>query len=176
MKTRKSSKVDKSMPDSPMDRDAKIVNNLPGITTGNYSFLDVPDGRYDEELHRYTITSCYLGAVAAFIQDKEEVKIPFKLVWPLFYFIGDLNTKNETIILHKRIIEKAFNILGYKAEVEAKDHLTITIRNISKIAGRAEIKMDDTFDFSLKGLNRETLLSLLCTTLIRDREVLFLQK
>jgi hypothetical protein len=66
--------------------------------------------------------------------------------------------------------------LGYKAEVEAKDHLTITIRNISKIAGRAEIKMDDTFDFSLKGLNRETLLSLLCTTLIRDREVLFLQK
>ena len=111
-------------------------------------------------LPAFTLCACYLGYANFKILEEEEVEIPVSLIWELFNFTSGLAIGRQIMDRHMMIIEKAFELLGFHADLSAKDQNIVVIDGISKIKDRESGKTKYV-GFNEKGINPDIFLQML---------------
>ena len=112
---------------------------------------------YTGDVTRFLLCACYIGLAATHIQEKEAVNISVKKILELSSFIDrnkgmvDYILKHEIYGCHKRVLEEAFKILGYKADLVFKERPYVVVNKISKITGADTEEDGDTLLFDLHG-------------------------
>jgi len=101
-------------------------------------------------LPTFTLCACYLGYANHRIMREEKVEIPAGLIWELFNFTSGLTAGRDIMDRHMLIIEKSFELLGYRADLSVKDD-----RNIVVIDGIAKIADKGTGKTKLVGFNEK---------------------
>ena len=109
----------------------------------------IPAGIPAGEIHdlaylpAFVLCACYLGYADMKIRQKDKINIPIDAVWDLFNFASPLGPA-RTIDRHLLIIAKAFELLGFKADVLATAKHDIIINRISELiaggGGKSELK------------------------------------
>ena len=133
----------------------KMLSHLSGIKVVKKVPADIPANTeiYDLSiLPAFTLCSCYLGFTNFKILGEEYVEIPVDLIWDLFNFTSGLTTGSQITDRHIMIIEKAFELLGFHADISVKDQSVVVVDGISKITVR---KSGSTkyIGFDKKGIN-----------------------
>ena len=105
-------------------------------------------------LPAFTLCACYLGYANFKILEEEEVEIPVSLIWELFNFTSGLAIGRPIMDRHMMIIEKAFELLGFQADLSVKDRHIVVIDGISKMADQESGKTK-YIGFNEKGINPE---------------------
>jgi hypothetical protein len=120
-------------------------------------------------LPAFTLCACYLGYANYKILEEEKVAIPIGLIWDLFNFTSGLTPTIGRQIMdrHMMIIEKAFELLGFHADLSVKDQNIVVIDGISKITDRESGKMKYV-GFNEKGINPDIFLQMLMRALHRS--------
>jgi hypothetical protein len=91
-------------------------------------------------LPTFALCACYLGYANYKILGEGEIEIPVGLIWDLFNFTSGLTTDRQVMDRHMMIIEKAFELLGFHADLSVKDQYVVVIDGISKIKVRESSK------------------------------------
>jgi hypothetical protein len=112
----------------------------------------------------FTLCACYLGYANFKICEEEKVEIPVDSIWELFNFMSGLTIGGQIMDRHMMIIEKAFHLLGFRADLSVKDHHVVFIDGFSKIAER-EIGKTKYVGFDEKGINPDIFLQMLMRAL-----------
>ena len=118
-------------------------------------------------LPAFTLCACYLGYANFKILEEEEVEIPVGLIWDLFNFTSGLAIGRQIMDRHMMIIEKAFELLGFHADLSVKDQHIVVIDGISKMADRGSGKTK-YIGFNEKGINPDIFLQMLMRALQRS--------
>jgi hypothetical protein len=105
-------------------------------------------------LPKFTLCACYLGFANYKIMGEEKVEIPVGLIWELFNFTSGLTTGRRIMDRHMMMIEKAFDLLGFHADLSIKDQHIVVIDGISKIIVRESSQMKYV-GFNAKGINAD---------------------
>ena len=96
---------------------------------------------YDlSSLPTFTLCACYLGYANYKILGEENVEIPIGLIWDLFNFTSGLTAGRQIMDRHIMIIEKAFELFGFHADLSVKDQYVVVVDGISKLAVRESDK------------------------------------
>jgi hypothetical protein len=117
-------------------------------------------------LPKFTLCACYLGYANYKILGEEKVEIPVSLIWNLFNCISGPTMGRQIMDRHMMIIEKAFEMFGFHADLSVKDQCVVVIDGISKITVR---KSGETkyVGFNAKGINPDIFLQMLMCTLLK---------
>ncbi|MBN1382548.1 MAG: hypothetical protein JXA41_12805 [Deltaproteobacteria bacterium] len=115
-------------------------------------------------LPTFTLCACYLGYANFKILEEEKVEIPVGLIWDLFNFTSGLTPGEQIIDRHMMMIEKAFDLLGFHADLSVKDKDIVVIDGISKIMDRESGKTK-YIGFNEKGINPDIFLQMLMRAL-----------
>ena len=118
-------------------------------------------------LPTFTLCACYLGYANYKILGEENVKIPIGLIWGLFNFISGLTVGNQIMDRHMMIIEKAFELFGFHADLSVTDQNVVVVDGISKITVRESGKMKH-IGFNEKGINPDIFSQMLMRALRRS--------
>ncbi len=118
-------------------------------------------------LPTFTLCACYLGYANFKILEEEKVEIPVGLIWDLFNFTSGLTTRGQLMDRHLMMIEKAFELLGFHADLSVKDQNIVVIDGISKITSR-EIGKTKYVGFNEKGIDPDIFLQMLMRALHRS--------
>lgn len=118
-------------------------------------------------LPTFTLCACYLGYANYKILGEEEVEIPVGLIWDLFNFTSGLTTDRQVMDRHMLIIEKAFELLGFQADLSVKDQYVVVIDGISKIKVRESSKTKYV-GFNTRGTNPDIFSQMLMRALLRS--------
>ena len=118
-------------------------------------------------LPAFTLCACYLGFANFKILEEEIVDIPVGLIWDLFNCTSGLTMGREIMDRHMMIIEKAFEMLGFHADLSVKDQCVVVIDGIEKITVR-ESSETKYVGFNEKGINPEIFLQMLMRALHRN--------
>ena len=117
-------------------------------------------------LPTFTLCACYLGYANYKILEEEIVDIPVGLIWDLFNCTSGLTMGREIMDRHMMIIEKAFELFGFHADLSVKDQDVVVIDRRSKIMSRESSKTKYV-GFNAKGINPDIFLQMLMCTLLR---------
>jgi hypothetical protein len=116
----------------------------------------------------FTLCACYLGYANYKIMGEENADIPIDLIWDLFNFTSGLTTPGTQIMdQHLLIIEKAFELFGFHADISVKDQYIVTVEGISKIAVREDSKTKYV-GFDEKGIHPDIFSQMLMHALRRS--------
>jgi hypothetical protein len=118
-------------------------------------------------LPTFTLCACYLGYANYKILGEEEVEIPIGLIWDLFNFTSGLTTDRQVMDRHMMIIEKAFELLGFHADLSVRDQHVVVIDGISKIKVTESSKTKHV-SFNAKGTNPDIFSQMLMRALLRS--------
>ena len=118
-------------------------------------------------LPTFTLCACYLGYANYKILGEENVEIPIGLIWDLFNFTSGLTVGNQIMDRHMIIIEKAFELLGFHADLSVRDQYIVVIDGISKLKVRESSKTKHV-GFNAKGTNPDILSQMLMRALLRS--------
>jgi len=118
-------------------------------------------------LPAFTLCACYLGYANYKILGEEEVEIPIGLIWDLFNCTSGLTVGRQIMDRHMMILEKAFELLGFHADLSIKDQYVVVIDGISKIMviESAETK---SVGFDVKGINPDIFSQMLMRALLKS--------
>ena len=141
----------------------KIVKNgkIPADIQENTEIYDL------SILPTFTLCACYLGYANYKILREENVEIPIGLIWDLFNFTSGLTTGRQIMDRHIVIIEKAFELLGFHADLSVKDQYVVVVDGISKITVRESGKTK-YIGFDEKGINPDIFSQMLMHALRRS--------
>ncbi|MDD5167890.1 MAG: hypothetical protein PHN75_03655 [Syntrophales bacterium] len=117
-------------------------------------------------LPTFTLCACYLGYANYKILREEKVDIPVGMIWDLFNFTSGLTTGRQIMDRHMMIIDKAFELLGFHADLSVNDQHIVIVDSISRITVR-ESDASKYVGFSEKGINPDIFLQMLMHTLRR---------
>ncbi len=150
----------------------KLLSHLSGIKVVKKGKIpaDIPANTefYDLSiLPTFTLCACYLGYANYRILGEDNVEIPVGLIWDLFNFTSGLTTGRQVIDRHMMIIAKAFELLGFHADLSAKDQYIVVVDGISKITVQESDKTK-YLGFDEKGINPDIFLQMLMRTLHRS--------
>ena len=117
-------------------------------------------------LPKFTLCACYLGYANYKILGEEKVEIPVSLIWNLFNFASGLTMGRQIMDRHMMIIEKAFEMLGFHADLAVKDPCVVVSDRMSKITVRpgSETKC---VGFNAKGIDPDIFSQMLMSTLLK---------
>ena len=118
-------------------------------------------------LPAFTLCACYLGYANFRILEEEKVEIPVGLIWDLFNFTSGLTISRQIMDRHIMIIDKAFELLGFHADLSVKDPHIVVIDGISKITDKESGKTKYV-GFNEKGINPDIFLQMLMLALQRS--------
>ena len=118
-------------------------------------------------LPAFTLCACYLGYANYKILGEENVEIPISLIWDLFNFTSGLTTRRQIMDRHMMIIEKAFELFGFHADLSVRDQYVVVVDGISKIAVRESGKTE-YIGFDEKGINPDIFSQMLMRALRRS--------
>ena len=118
-------------------------------------------------LPTFTLCACYLGYANYKILGEEIVEIPVGLIWDLFDFTSGLTAGRRIMDRHIMIIDKAFELLGFHADLSVKDQYVVVVDGISKIMVR-EIGKTKYIGFDEKGINPDIFSQMLMRALGRN--------
>jgi hypothetical protein len=118
-------------------------------------------------LPTFSLCACYLGYANYKILEEEKVEIPVGLIWDLFNFTSSLTTGGQIMDRHMMIIEKAFELLGFHADLSVRDQYVVVIDGISKIKVRESSKTKHV-GFNAKGINPDIFSQMLMRALLRN--------
>jgi hypothetical protein len=136
---------------------SKRLSHLSGITIAKKGKIsaDIQAGTeiYDLSiLPTFTLCACYLGYANYKILGEEHVEIPIGLIWDLFNFTSGLTIGSQIMDHHMMIIEKAFELFGFHADLSVMDQNVVVVDGISKITVREHGKTK-YIGFDEKGIN-----------------------
>ena len=121
-------------------------------------------------LPTFTLCACYLGYANYKIMNREKVEIPVGLIWELFNFTSGLTAGRDIMDRHMSIIEKSFELLGYRADLSVKDdHDIVVIDGIAKIKDQ-ETGKTKLVGFSEKGIDPDVFSQMLMRALRMNLE------
>jgi len=118
-------------------------------------------------LPTFSLCACYLGYANYKILGEEKVEIPVGLIWDLFNFTSGLTTGRQIMDRHLMIIEKAFELLGFHADLSVRDQYVVVIDGISKIEVTQSSKTKYV-GFNAKGTNPDIFSEMLMRALLRS--------
>ena len=118
-------------------------------------------------LPTFSLCACYLGYANYKILGEEEMEISVGLIWDLFNFTSGLTTDREVTDRHMMIIEKAFELLGFHADLSVRDQHVVVIDRISKIKVTESSKTKH-IGFNAKGTNPDIFSQMLMRALLRS--------
>ena len=118
-------------------------------------------------LPTFSLCACYIGYANYKILGEENVEIPIDLIWDLFNFTSGLTAGRQIMDRHIMIIEKAFELLGFHADLSVKDQYVVVADGISKIAVRESGKTK-YIGFNEKGINPDIFSQMLMRALRRN--------
>jgi hypothetical protein len=118
-------------------------------------------------LPTFSLCACYLGYANYKILGEEKVEIPVGLIWDLFNFTSSLTTGRQIMDRHLMIIEKAFELLGFHADLSVRDQYIVVIDGISKIKV-GESGKTKYVGFNAKGTNPDIFSQMLMRALLRS--------
>jgi hypothetical protein len=130
------------------------------------------DIRANTEIHdlsilpAFTLCACYLGYANYKILGEENAEIPLDLIWDLFNFTTGL-TAGRQMDRHMMIIEKAFELFGFHADLSVKDQRLVVVEGISRITIR-ESGETKHIGFDEKGINPDIFSQMLMRALRRS--------
>ena len=141
----------------------KIVKNgkIPADIQANTEIYDL------SILPTFTLCACYLGYANYKILREENVKIPIGLIWDLFNFTSGLTAGRQIMDRHIMIIEKAFELLGFHADLSVRDQYVVVIDRISKIKVKESGKTKYVC-FNAKGTHPDIFSQMLMRALLRS--------
>jgi hypothetical protein len=141
----------------------KIVKNgkIPADIQANTEIYDL------SILPTFTLCACYLGYANYKILGEENTEIPIDLIWDLFNFTSGLTTGEQIMDLHVMIIERAFELFGFHADLSVKDQYVVVVDGFSKIASR-ECGKTKYIGFDEKGINPDIFSQMLMHALRRS--------
>jgi len=84
-------------------------------------------------LPAFTLCACYLGYANYKILGEEEVEIPIGLIWDLFNCTSGLTVGRQIMDRHMMILEKAFELLGFHADLSIKDQYVVVIDGYQRL-------------------------------------------
>ena len=149
----------------------KMLSHLSGIKVVKNETIPV-DIQANGEIYdllilpAFTLCACYLGYANYKILGEEKVEIPVSLIWGLFNCTSGLTMGRQIMDRHMMIIEKAFEMLGFHADLFIKDQCVIVIDGISKTTVK-EISETKYVGFNAKGINPDIFSQILMCTLLR---------
>jgi hypothetical protein len=166
---RSQAKHGRSVPPAPLS-ERKMLHHLSGIKVVKKGTIpadiQATGEIYDLSiLPTFTLCACYLGYANYKILGEEEVEMPVGLIWDLFNFTSGLTIGGEILDRHVLIIEKAFELLGFHADLSVKDQFVV-IDGISKIKIR-ESSETKYVGFNAKGTNPDIFSRMLMRALLR---------
>ena len=135
----------------------KMLSHLSGINVVKKGTIPV-DIQANGEIYdlsilpTFTLCACYLGYANYKILGEEKIEIPVGLIWDLFNCTSGMAMGREIMDRHMMIIEKAFELLGFHADLSVKDQNIVVIEGISKITHRESGKTKHV-GFNKKGIN-----------------------
>jgi len=150
----------------------KMLSHLSGIKVVKEGKIPA-DLQADTEIYdllilpTFALCACYLGYANFKIQGAEKAEIPVGVIWDLFNFTSDLTAGGQIMDRHLMIIEKAFELLGFHADLSVKDQQVVVIDEISKITDRESGK-SKYVGFNEKGINPDVFLQMLMRALHRS--------
>ena len=117
-------------------------------------------------LPKFTLCACYLGYANYKILGEEKIEIPVSLIWNLFNCTSGLTMGRQIMDRHMMIIEKAFEMLGFHADLSVKNQCVVVIDGMSKITVR---KNSETkyVGFNAKGISPDIFSQMLMCTLLK---------
>ena len=118
-------------------------------------------------LPTFTLCACYLGYANYKILGEENVEIPIGLIWDLFNFTSGLTVGSQIMDRHMMIIEKAFELFGFHADLSVTDQNVVVVDGISKITVRDSGKTKH-IGFDEKGINPDIFSQMLMRALRRS--------
>ena len=141
----------------------KIVKNgkIPANIQANTEIYDL------SILPTFTLCACYLGYANYKILGEENADIPIDLIWDLFNFTSGLTKGEQIMDLHMMIIEKAFELFGFHADLSVKDQYVVVVDGFSKITTRESGKTK-YIGFDEKGINPDIFSQMLIRALRRS--------
>jgi hypothetical protein len=141
----------------------KIVKNgkIPDDIQANTEIYDL------SILPTFTLCACYLGYANYKILGEENAEIPIGLIWDLFNFTSGLTTRGQIMDRHMMIIEKAFELFGFHADLSVKNQYVVVVDGISKIMVRESGKTK-CIGFDEKGINPDIFSQMLMRALRRN--------
>ena len=141
----------------------KIVKNgkIPADIQANTEIYDL------SILPTFTLCACYLGYANYKILGEENADIPIDLIWDLFNFTSSLTKGEQIMDLHMMIIEKAFELFGFHADLSVKDQYIVVVDGFSKITTRESGKTK-YIGFDEKGINPDIFSQMLIRALRRS--------
>jgi hypothetical protein len=165
---RSQAKHGRSVPPAPLS-ERKMLHHLSGIKVVKKGTIpadiQATGEIYDLSiLPTFTLCACYLGYANFKILEEEKVVIPVGLIWDLFNFTSGLTTGRQIMDRHMMIIEKAFELLGFHADLSVKDQNIVVIEGISKITDRESGKTKHV-GFNKKGIKPDIFLQMLMRAL-----------
>jgi hypothetical protein len=118
-------------------------------------------------LPTFTLCACYLGYANYKILGEDNVEIPISLIWDLLNFMSGRTMGSQIIDRHMMIMEKAFELFGFHADLSVKNQHVVVVDGISKITGR---KSGETkyIGFDEKGINPDIFSQMLMRALRRN--------
>jgi hypothetical protein len=117
-------------------------------------------------LPTFTLCACYLGYANHKILGKDNVEIPIGLIWDLFNFTSGLTIGSQIMDRHMMIIEKAFELFGFHADLSITDQKVVLVDGISKITVK-ESGETKYIGFDEKGVNPDIFSQMLMRALRR---------
>jgi hypothetical protein len=164
-------KHEESGPKKPLS-ERKMLSHLSGIKVVKKGIIPA-DIQAKSEIYdlsilpTFTLCACYLGYANYKILGEEKVEIPVGLIWDLFNSTFGLATGRQIMDRHMMLIEKAFELLGFRADLSVKDQDVVVIDGISKIMVR-ESSATQCVGFNAKGINPDTFSQMLMRALLRS--------
>ena len=118
-------------------------------------------------LPTFTLCACYLGCANYKILGEEKVEIPVSLIWDLFNCTSGLAMGKQIMDRHMMIIEKAFELLGFHADLSIKDQDVVVVDGISKtmVSESSETK---SVGFNAKDINPDIFSQMLMRALLKS--------
>ena len=118
-------------------------------------------------LPAFTLCACYLGYANYKILGEEKVEIPVSLIWNLFNCTSGLTMGRQIMDRHMMIIEKAFELLGFHADLSIKDQDVVVVDGISKtmVSESSETK---SVGFNAKDINPDIFSQMLMRALLKS--------
>ena len=117
-------------------------------------------------LPSFALCACYLGYANFKIVGEDNADIPVALIWDLFNFTSGLTMGSQIMDRHLLILDKAFELLGFHADLVVRDQDIVVVGGISPIR---VTKFDTTnyVGFEEKGINPDVFSQMLARALRR---------
>jgi hypothetical protein len=111
---------------------------------GRYVGFNAGDEHFgpDVDFSKFLLCGCYVGFATAYIEKRNEVLIPVRLIKNLLAIRETLEIGDKPLIPHMIMLKKAFALIGYDAGVSIKQGYFLDIEIVGKMSEGVEGKDD----------------------------------